>query len=77
MATWTNGGGGGSGGYLQTATGTGTTTGTVVINDGYANGAAYTFAGSANPPPRELTPLEWLDAEVEKTCALARLKPGG
>lgn len=24
------------------------------------------------PAPKPLTPLEWLDAQIERTCALAR-----
>jgi hypothetical protein len=49
-----------------------------VINGGYTNataGVPYTFVTSSPPPPKPQTALEWLDSEVERTCAFARLKP--
>ena len=37
--------------------------------------APITFTTNPAPPkPHPLSPLEWLDREVEKTCALARAK---
>jgi hypothetical protein len=44
-----------------------------VITSGAGGGYVQPVAPSAPPAPR--TALEWLDAEVERTCALARLKP--
>jgi hypothetical protein len=45
---------------------TSTSTGTYII-------PLTAAPGFVSPlPPRELTPLEWLDAEVDRTCALAR-----
>ena len=35
--------------------------------------ATYWSAGGTNPVPRPQTALEWLDAEIEGTCKLARL----
>ena len=35
-----------------------------------ATTTATTIAGPPQPKPQ--TPLEWLDAEIERTCALAR-----
>ena len=58
--------------YLNTIT-TGSST-----NYGYAtNGAVYLTpsAGTTwttSPAPRPPPPLEWLDGEIERTCALAR-----
>ena len=30
------------------------------------------FQVAADPAPRERTPFEWLDGEIERTCAVAR-----
>ena len=45
---------------------TATATWPVTISNGYIGTL------ESAPAPREPTALEWLDAEVEKTCALAR-----
>ena len=38
------------------------------------SGSSVSFGMNNVPPPLPLpTPLEWLDAEVERTCAKARL----
>ena len=71
-------------GYLSTVT-TGSTTnaGTisypVTAGGGYTDGVTYVGGGgggyawpAAKPEPQPQSALEWLDAEVEKTCALAR-----
>ena len=60
----------------------GTTTNTILpvtwtgSGGGYTQGVTYISSGSGGwtaPAPRTPTALEWLDAEVEKVCKLARL----
>lgn len=60
--------------YLITSTGSG-------VNVNWAGGGAGGVGGVGGisyqpsyslPPAKPLTALEWLDAEIEKTCALAR-----
>ena len=43
-----------------------------VASWGVAIGGAGGVSGSQSVKPKLLSPLEWLAAEVEKTCALAR-----
>ena len=56
---------------------TSTNTGTWVYPAISAGSSSVTFGESYAPvapaAPHEPTPLEWLDAEVERTCAKARL----
>jgi len=66
--------------YLNTVT-TGSTTnvGTYML-PAITNGAVYVGGGGGGsvqavwpePEPKPQSALDWLDAEVEKTCALAR-----
>jgi hypothetical protein len=42
-------------------------------SSGYMQGVTYVSGGSANPADRTPAALEWLDAEIEATCRLARL----
>jgi hypothetical protein len=35
----------------------------------------FTTSSLSPPEPRPQTAMEWLDSEVERTCAFARLKP--
>jgi len=68
MTTMTNGWTNGSSAVYQYAVTTGTTAYPYVVTAG--------AGGWSQPsPPRPQTALEWLDAEIERTCALARLKP--
>lgn len=46
-----------------------TTTGTSYV---YPGTFAISSGGYSVPPPRTPTTLEWLDAEVESVCKLAR-----
>jgi hypothetical protein len=53
---------------------------TTATNTGYSNSISttytmpVTFAPLPEPPvPAPQAPLEWLDGEIEKTCALARV----
>ncbi len=64
---WTSGPGTQGGTYIPWITTGTTTTGTYVLPM-----TVYGSGGVSAPPARQPTPLEWLDAEVEKTCALAR-----
>jgi len=48
-------------------TGSSSTTWPLIVSSGHG----YTYAGSTNTP-RPQTALEWLDAEIEATCKLAR-----
>ena len=60
---WTNGGGT----YIPwTTTGT-ATAGTYVMPMTFYGGG-----GGSAPAARPQTPLEWLDGEIERTCAIAR-----
>lgn len=50
---------------------------TPIITTGGASGGVTWVGGGGGggwtpPPPAPQGPLDWLDAEVEKTCALAR-----
>ena len=51
---------------------TSSNTGTWLMPTVSSGGRSIGFSTDYVSPPRERTPLEWLDAEVEKTCALAR-----
>lgn len=55
--------------WSNTYTTTNTTTMTYPV---YTNIWPVTVTSIAPPPPREPTPLEWLDREIDATCALAR-----
>jgi hypothetical protein len=59
-----------NGSYYQTYQTSSSPSITITGGTTYVNGT--TSGGFAAPPPRELSALEWLDAEVEKVCALAR-----
>ena len=71
MENWTNGWDSSTsvGGTYIPWTGTTTTTGTYVMPMSVYGGGGF------SPPPRQPTALEWLDAEIERTCALARAAP--
>ena len=65
---WTNGS---SSAVYQYAVTTGTTAYPYVVTAG-----GWSQPVPSSPPaPKPQTALEWLDAEIERTCALARLKP--
>ena len=48
------------------------TTWTTPVYVGGGGGGAVALNGWPSPDPVPQSPLEWLDAEIEKTCALAR-----
>ena len=64
--------------YTISTTGSSSATWPVIANGGtsYGKGVTYVSGGGGGglytPPPRPQTALEWLDAEVEATCKLAR-----
>ena len=49
-----------------------TTSSPYYINTNITSGASTGAVWTEPAPPRNSTALEWLDAEVERTCALAR-----
>jgi hypothetical protein len=65
-------------GISNVTTGSTTNVGTFVY-PAVTNGVTYISSGGTGswsaPEPKPQSALEWLDAEVEKTCALARLTP--
>lgn len=56
------GGGGGGGSYVYTTSG----------STAWTMPVTYHSAGSTFPAPRPQTALDWLDAETEAVCKLAR-----
>lgn len=65
--------------YSLTTAGSGSTTRPVVITSGggcnstnYVTASGGSGGGWTSPDPRTPTALEWLDAEVESVCKLAR-----
>jgi len=74
MTEYFAGGGDGNMWITNTANTSGSYTYTypVTITSGGTIGGGGGGGGYVPAPPREPTVLEWLDAEVERTCALAR-----
>lgn len=55
--------------YNYTTTSTTLTSMPLIVTSGGAGGGGWT-----SPAPRKQTALEWLDAEIESVCKLARLE---
>ena len=72
---------------LNTTTGNGSVMWPVVFTTGGSSSSGnYVYSGGGSgggsggytaPAPRPPTALEWLDAEIEKVCKLARLAGSG